>query len=54
MGAISMQSVPGSRGERLSAIVDGELPGDEHSSSIFSDFERDDRAAWSSYHLIGD
>jgi len=54
MGAISMQSVPGSRSERLSAIVDGELPGDEHSSSIFSGFDPDDRAAWSSYHLIGD
>jgi len=49
-----MQSVPGSRGERLSAIVDGELAGDAHSGSIFSDFDRDDRAAWSSYHLIGD
>ncbi|HTH60488.1 MAG TPA: sigma-E factor negative regulatory protein [Paraburkholderia sp.] len=54
MGAISMQSVPGSRGERLSAIVDGELPVGEHSSSIFSDFDRDDRLQWSSYHLIGD
>jgi sigma-E factor negative regulatory protein RseA len=54
MGSISMQSVPGSRGERLSAFVDGELPGDEHSSSTFSDFDRGDRAAWSSYHLIGD
>lgn len=54
MGAISMQSVPGSRSERLSAVVDGEWSDDEHSGSIFSDFTRDDRAAWSSYHLIGD
>jgi len=54
MGAISMQSVPGSRGERLSAIVDGEWSEEEHSGNIFSDFTRDDRAAWSSYHLIGD
>lgn len=54
MGSISMQSVPGSRGERLSAIVDGEWSDDGHSSGIFSDFDRDDRAAWSSYHLIGD
>ena len=54
MGSISMQSVSGSRGERLSAIVDGELSGEEHSSGIFSDLDRDDRAAWSNYHLIGD
>jgi sigma-E factor negative regulatory protein RseA len=54
MGSISMQSVPGSRGERLSAIVDGEWSGDRHSNDLFSDFGSDDRAAWSDYHLIGD
>ncbi|TDV38408.1 RseA-like anti sigma(E) protein [Paraburkholderia caballeronis] len=54
MGSISMQSVSGSRGERLSAFVDGELSGDGQPNGIFSDLNRDDRAAWSSYHLIGD
>ena len=54
MGSISMQSVPDSRGERLSAVVDGELPDGGHPGSIFSDFDRGDRSAWSSYHLIGD
>ena len=54
MGSVSMQSVSGSRGERLSAIADGELSGEAQPDTIFSDFSRDDRAAWSSYHLIGD
>ncbi|TAM03999.1 MAG: anti-sigma factor [Paraburkholderia sp.] len=54
MGSVSMQSVPGSRGERLSAFVDGELTAGERPDGIFSDFDQEGRARWSAYHLIGD
>jgi sigma-E factor negative regulatory protein RseA len=56
MGSVSMQSQGGSRGERLSAFVDGELFGEEHLNleKFLADLDGDDRAAWSSYHLIGD
>ncbi|MFC5428582.1 sigma-E factor negative regulatory protein [Paraburkholderia denitrificans] len=54
MGSVSMQSVPGSRGERLSAFVDGELTAGERPDGIFSDLDQEGRASWSAYHLIGD
>jgi sigma-E factor negative regulatory protein RseA len=56
MGSVSVQSQAGSHGERLSAFVDGELFGEEHVNldKFLADFDGDDRAAWSSYHLIGD
>ncbi|MCG5074610.1 sigma-E factor negative regulatory protein [Paraburkholderia tagetis] len=55
MGSVSMQSVSSSRGEQLSAFVDGETAGDEqHLNAIFSGLDQDGRTAWSSYHLIGD
>ncbi|WP_027804081.1 sigma-E factor negative regulatory protein [Paraburkholderia dilworthii] len=56
MGSVSMQSQVSSRGERLSAFVDGELSGEEHLNldKFLSGLDGEDRAAWSSYHLIGD
>jgi sigma-E factor negative regulatory protein RseA len=56
MGSVSMQSQEGSRGERLSAFVDGELFGEEHPNldKFLSGLDGEDRAAWSRYHLIGD
>ena len=56
MGSVSMQSQASSRGERLSAFVDGELSGEGHLNldKFISELDGDDRAAWSSYHLIGD
>lgn len=56
MGSVSMQSQASSRGERLSAFVDGELFGEEHLNvdKFLSGLDGEDRAAWSSYHLIGD
>jgi sigma-E factor negative regulatory protein RseA len=55
MGSVSMQSQACSRGERLSAFVDGESLGEiGHGSSIFSEWSSEDRVAWSHYHLIGD
>ncbi|PLZ02497.1 anti-sigma factor [Burkholderia sp. WAC0059] len=54
MGSVSVQSQVASRGERLSAIVDGELADDGHLNAFFSDLNQEDRAAWSDYHLIGD
>jgi sigma-E factor negative regulatory protein RseA len=55
MGSVSMQSQACSRSERLSAFVDGESLGEvEGFSSLFSELNGEDRAAWSSYHLIGD
>lgn len=56
MGSVSMQSQASSRGERLSAFVDGELVGEEHLNldKFLSGLDGGDRAAWSSYHLIGD
>jgi len=56
MGSVSMQSQDGSRGERLSAFVDGELFGEEHPNldKFLAGLDGEDRAAWSRYHLIGD
>ncbi|WP_322056566.1 sigma-E factor negative regulatory protein [Paraburkholderia sp. J63] len=55
MGSVSMQSVSSSRGEQLSAFVDGEMAGDEqHLNAILSGLDQAGRTAWSSYHLIGD
>ena len=56
MGSVSMQSQASSRGERLSAFVDGELFGEEHLNldKFISELDGADRTAWSSYHLIGD
>ncbi len=59
MGSVSMQSHGSSRGERLSAFVDGEgLNAPESSAEPFAkvlaEFDYVDRAAWSAYHLIGD
>jgi sigma-E factor negative regulatory protein RseA len=58
MGSVSVQSQKNSqassRGERLSAFVDGELSGEAHLNTLFSELDHDDRASWSCYHLIGD
>lgn len=55
MGSVSVQSQAGTRGERLSAFVDGESFDDSGDLSQFlSGFTQKDRAAWSDYHLIGD
>jgi len=55
MGSVSMQSQACSRGERLSAFVDGESLGEvEGFGSLFAEWNGEDRTAWSSYHLIGD
>lgn len=56
MGSVSVQSQASSRGERLSAFVDGELFGEEHLNldKFISELDGADRTAWSSYHLIGD
>lgn len=55
MGSVSMQSVSSSRGEQLSAFVDGEMAGDEqHLNAILSGLDQAGHTAWSSYHLIGD
>jgi sigma-E factor negative regulatory protein RseA len=54
MGSVSMQSQASSRGERLSAFVDGELFGEEHLNTFIAELDQEDRASWSRYHLIGD
>nr|WKF56805.1 hypothetical protein HUO10_001273 [Paraburkholderia busanensis] len=56
MGSVSVQSQASSRSERLSAFVDGELFGEEHLNlnTFLSELNSEDRATWSSYHLIGD
>ncbi|SAK55653.1 anti sigma-E protein, RseA [Caballeronia arationis] len=55
MGSVSMQSQAGSRGERMSAFVDGEsLDELGNISQFLSELKNEDRAAWSEYHLIGD
>jgi len=55
MGSVSVQSQASSRGERLSAFVDGEsFDGSGDISQFLSGFTQRDRAAWSDYHLIGD
>jgi sigma-E factor negative regulatory protein RseA len=57
MGSVSMQNQTqaGSRGERMSAFVDGESVDVMGSIGQFlAELKNDDRAAWSDYHLIGD
>jgi sigma-E factor negative regulatory protein RseA len=58
MGSVSMQSdlnsVIGSRGERLSAIVDGEWSAAEQPNAKFAELDQEGRAVWADYHLIGD
>jgi sigma-E factor negative regulatory protein RseA len=49
-----MQSVSSSRGERLSAFVDGEWSAEEHLNANFFELDGEGRTAWSEYHLIGD
>ncbi|MGN6668958.1 MAG: sigma-E factor negative regulatory protein [Trinickia sp.] len=59
MGSVSIQPQAGSRGERLSAFVDGEGLGGRESSAerfaqVLAEFDYVDRTTWSAYHLIGD
>jgi len=58
MGSVSMpmqtNAQASSRGERLSAFVDGELFDGERPHTILAAFDQEDRADWSCYHLIGD
>jgi len=55
MGSVSVQSQASSRGEHLSAFVDGEsFDGSGDISQFLSGLTHKDRAAWSDYHLIGD
>ncbi|AIO32407.1 sigma-E factor negative regulatory protein [Burkholderia pseudomultivorans] len=54
MGSVNTQSQACSRGERLSALVDGEMfDGPDH-GQFLAELDRADRAAWARYHLIGD
>ncbi|MDS0862386.1 sigma-E factor negative regulatory protein [Burkholderia pseudomultivorans] len=54
MGSVNTQSQACSRGERLSALVDGEMfDGPDH-GQFLAELDRADRAAWAHYHLIGD
>jgi sigma-E factor negative regulatory protein RseA len=57
MGSVSMRSEANlqasSRGERLSALIDGEWHGEEPEAFIAA-LGQEDRATWSEYHLIGD
>lgn len=54
MGSVNTQSQACSRGERLSALVDGEtFDGPDH-GQFLAELDRADRAAWAHYHLIGD
>ncbi|MDR5743457.1 sigma-E factor negative regulatory protein [Caballeronia sp. LZ029] len=57
MGSVSMQNQTqaGSRGERMSAFVDGESLDEMGDVSQFlAELKSGERAAWSAYHLIGD
>jgi sigma-E factor negative regulatory protein RseA len=57
MGSVSVQNQTqtGSRGERMSAFVDGESIEEMGGIGPFlAELKQDDRAAWSAYHLIGD
>jgi sigma-E factor negative regulatory protein RseA len=55
MGSVSMQSQGSSRGERLSAFVDGEgLDAPVSFDAVLAEFDYVDRSTWSAYHLIGD
>ncbi len=55
MGSVSMQSKGSSRGERLSAFVDGEgFDSSESFHEVLAEFDHAHRTTWSAYHLIGD
>ncbi|KND61789.1 Sigma factor RpoE negative regulatory protein RseA [Candidatus Burkholderia verschuerenii] len=59
MGSVQMQGQAqnhaGSRGERMSAFVDGEsLDEIGNLGQFLAELNSHDRAAWSDYHLIGD
>jgi sigma-E factor negative regulatory protein RseA len=55
MGSVSMQSKGSSRGERLSAFVDGEgLDPAESFDAVLTEFDSVEGRTWSAYHLIGD
>ncbi|KVN33904.1 anti-sigma factor [Burkholderia stagnalis] len=54
MGSVNTQSYACSRGERLSALVDGETFDGQDHAQFLAEFDHADRAAWSHYHLIGD
>ncbi|MXN78508.1 anti-sigma factor [Burkholderia sp. 4701] len=54
MGSVNTQSYACSRGERLSALVDGETFDGQDHVQFLAEFDHADRAAWSHYHLIGD
>ena len=54
MGSVSMQSQGSSRGERLSAFVDGEGLDAPSFDELLAEFDHVDRTTWSAYHLIGD
>ncbi|WP_179402535.1 sigma-E factor negative regulatory protein [Burkholderia guangdongensis] len=56
MGSVNLQSPQSqasSRGERLSALVDGEAFDGDH-GQFLAELGRADRAAWAQYHVIGD
>ncbi|WP_250465265.1 sigma-E factor negative regulatory protein [Caballeronia sp. GAFFF2] len=55
MGSVPVQSNNSSRGERVSAFVDGEsLDELGNISQFLAELNNRDRASWSDYHLIGD
>ncbi|AJY14013.1 sigma-E factor negative regulatory protein [Burkholderia dolosa] len=54
MGSVNTQSQACSRGERLSALVDGEMFDGPDQRQFLAELDRADRAAWADYHLIGD
>ncbi|NTX23360.1 sigma-E factor negative regulatory protein, partial [Burkholderia cepacia] len=54
MGSVNTQSQACSRGERLSALVDGEMFDGPDNGQFLAELNRADRAAWAHYHLIGD
>ncbi|EKS9796252.1 MULTISPECIES: sigma-E factor negative regulatory protein [Burkholderia] len=54
MGSVNTQSQACSRGERLSALVDGEMFEGPDNGQFLAELNRADRAAWAHYHLIGD
>ncbi|MGN4149397.1 sigma-E factor negative regulatory protein [Burkholderia gladioli] len=54
MGSVSTQSQPSSQRERLSALIDGELPDGLPFAQILAGFGDTERRAWSEFHAIGD
>ena len=54
MGSVNPHSQASSRGERLSALVDGESFEGPDNGQFLAELDRADRAAWAHYHLIGD